>query len=149
MFKMGDVLFFKQARRSTKRSAETGTFKGFGFGVYLGHVPPFAKDPDQGILRRLMGSIGYVLFDDVGEFLGNEAGAECVKKFEAKYYSPQGATDQPELPIEGKETTAAAVSIKYHCPKCKDQDQVLLVTQEDIDRGEKNSPARNAASRTR
>ena len=86
MFKNGDVVFFKSAKKGSARKAPEGRFKGYGFGVLLGHVPPFQKDPPAAELLRLMGSIGFVSFDDVAEFLGNEFGAQCVTKFEDKYY---------------------------------------------------------------
>ena len=86
MFKNGDVVFFKSAKKGSDRKALEGRFKGYGFGVLLGHVPPFQKDPPASELLRLMGSIGFISFDDVAEFFGNETGAQCVTKFEDKYY---------------------------------------------------------------
>lgn len=107
MFKAGDVVFFKAAKRGTKRSLPEGKFKGHGFGVLLGQVPPFEKDPPADQLLRLMGSIGFVSFDDIGEFFGDEGGARCLSAFEAKYYAqPKGPSELPPVekgpaPIDG------------------------------------------------
>lgn len=95
MFKNGDFVFFKKARRSSNPRQPEGAFKGHGFGILLGHVPPFAPDPPGEHLLRLMGSVGFLSFDDVGEFFGREMGVECVKKFEEKYYPNQ----QPETKL--------------------------------------------------
>jgi hypothetical protein len=84
--KPGDVVFFRKAKRSVhRRSPEIG-FAGHAFGFLLGEVPMFAGDPSVRSIDRCLGSIGLVKFDDVAEFLGAEAGLECVKKFEQKYY---------------------------------------------------------------
>lgn len=84
--KNGDVVFFKKAKKDSRRKTGEVQFKGHGFGILLGHVPPFAKDPPPNELFKMIGSVGFLTFDDVGEFFGNEVGAECVKKFEDKYY---------------------------------------------------------------
>ena len=99
-FSNGDVVFFKKAKKATKRNAMEVTFKGHAFGVMLGHVPPFAKDPTPDQLLRQMGAIGFMTFDDVAEFLGDDAGAKCVKMYEDKYYGKeaQEAADQIAAP---------------------------------------------------
>jgi hypothetical protein len=86
MFKPGDTVFFKKAQTKSRKNSEGCEFKGMGFGIFLGHVPPFQKDPPIEHLMRIMGTAGFLTFDDVAEFLGNEQGSECVKKFEDKYY---------------------------------------------------------------
>lgn len=46
----------------------------------------------------MMGTVGFVSFDDIGEFFGTEIGAECVKKFEDKYWkAEQAAVKEPEV----------------------------------------------------
>lgn len=90
--KPGDVVFFKRAKRKSDRKEKEIAFQGHGFGVLLGYLPPFQKDPDPAMLIRLMGSIGFMSFDDVANFLGDEFGAKCVKMFEEKYY---GIPDVP------------------------------------------------------
>lgn len=84
--KNGDVVFFKKAKRGSGRKMPEVQFKGYGFGVMLGHVPPFAKDPPPEHLLRLMGTIGFISFDDLAEILGDEAAQKAVLAFEDKYY---------------------------------------------------------------
>jgi len=93
----GDVIYFKKAKEHPTRKSIELEFKGHAFGILLGHVPPFAQEPPKDHVVRLLGSIGYLSFDDVGEFLGNEVGADVVKKFEEKYYAQP--TQQQELPL--------------------------------------------------
>lgn len=105
---MGDCLFFKVAKKESRRNAKEMKFKGHAFGVYLGHVPPFGKDPQPDQLLRMMGQIGFLTFDDVSEFVGAEAAEKCVKMYEDKYYGkeaqdaadevPTGPIEQPERP---------------------------------------------------
>lgn len=97
--KNGDVVFFKKAKTTSARKGLEIGFKGYGFGVMLGHVLPFAADPKPEMLLRLMGTIGFVSFDDVGELLGNEQAANLVKAFEDKYYGKVVDTAQADLPI--------------------------------------------------
>lgn len=101
--KNGDVVFFKRAKPQSRGKAQEVHFKGHAFGVLLGHVPPFQKDPPPEHLLRLMGTIGFLSFDDVGEFFGPEIGADAVKKFEDKYYGKvvedPNAPKQEELPL--------------------------------------------------
>lgn len=106
MMKNGDVVFFKRAKASSARKTPEVQFQGHGFAVLLGHVPPFQKDPPPEHLLRLLGTIGFMSFDDVGEFFGPEIGAEAVKKFEDKYYGKPldpNAPKQEELPLETNE----------------------------------------------
>lgn len=101
MMQNGDVVFFTEAKDSSARKALKVRFKGHAFGVLLGHVPPFQKDPPAEHLLRLMGQIGFVSFDDVGELLGNEEGAKLVKLYEDKYYGKAAEeTKQEELPLD-------------------------------------------------
>ncbi len=93
MFKIGDIAFFRKAKRDCGRKTPEGTFKGHGFGLFLGHVPPFAKEPPKVFIHRTLGTLGFLSFDDVTEFISEEAAAECVKKFEDKYYGPVVRTE--------------------------------------------------------
>lgn len=99
MFTPGDIVYFKKARKSTKRSALEGTFKGNAVGVLLGEIPPFGQDVRVEHVLPLLGRLGFLTFDDVGEFLGAEAGTEVLKKYEAKYYGMKKDEKQQELPI--------------------------------------------------
>lgn len=86
MFKPGDLVFYKKAQKSSKKNSPGVQFGGMGFGMAMGEVPPFHKDPPKDQLVRIMGTCGFVSFDDVGEFLGDEKAAELIKKYEDKYY---------------------------------------------------------------
>lgn len=94
----GDVVFFKIVKKSSRHNKfKEIAFKGHGFGVLLGIVPPFAQDPPESHLMRLMGAAGYLSFDDVADFFGNEIGAQAVTKFEDKYY---GKVVEPEVGVD-------------------------------------------------
>lgn len=99
--KSGDIVFFKKAKRDSRRSSPETTFEGYCFGVLLGHVPPFHKDPNQAHAMQLMGTAGFVSFDDIIEFLGEELGNEVLKRFEDKYHrhAALSAVQQAELPL--------------------------------------------------
>lgn len=85
---VGDVVFFKEVTKTCnfKRDLKLSFKGGTGFGVMLGVVAPFGKMPTDRLLLILMGQAGYISFDDVLAFLGDELGRKCVKMFEDKYY---------------------------------------------------------------
>lgn len=84
---VGDVVFFKECARDTNRhSIKIGFKGGTGFAVMLGIVAPFGKMPTEQLIMCLMGQAGYIAFDDVVNFLGQEAGEKCIKMFQDKYY---------------------------------------------------------------
>lgn len=82
--KPGDIVFFKEATRTSKRKAQVFGFKGHAFGVMLGHIPPFGQDPSGVQVLALLANVGFVSFDDVAEMLGQEAAARLVQKFQEK-----------------------------------------------------------------
>jgi hypothetical protein len=95
MVKMGEVVFFKKITKSNKpKSPEIG-FKGRGFAVFLGHAPMYAPDPPRSVIFQMLGQIGLLSFDDVKEFLGEDAVNTITQKFTEKYY-PKA----PVLPIK-------------------------------------------------
>jgi len=105
--KNGDVVYFKKAKHSSKIKDKTEiTFKGMGFGVLLGHVPPFQKDPPASHLLKLMGTIGFLTFDDVAEFLGDEMGSKCVKAFEDKYYGKLIPASEAVVEVEPEQSSS-------------------------------------------
>lgn len=105
--KPGDIVFFTEAKPSSARKSPKIGFKGHAFGIMLGHVPPFQKDPPLSHILRLMGTHGFVSFDDVGELLGSEQGALMVTKFEDKYYGKEVDPNQPALPLPDPEAKDA------------------------------------------
>jgi hypothetical protein len=83
--KTGDAVFFKRAKESSDPDAKFIEFQGHGFGVFLGAIPNEIHDPTPQVLFQIMGSIGFCLFDDIVEFLGEEQGRIVLKKHEEKY----------------------------------------------------------------
>lgn len=104
--KNGDVVFFKKAKDSANRKAPEIMFKGHAFGVLLGHVPPFAKNPPASYVIAQLGSIGYISFDDIGEFLGEDVVKQLALKFEEKYTPKPAEQPQQELPLDGDPAAA-------------------------------------------
>jgi hypothetical protein len=96
----GDIVFSKRLKTGTHKKDAEIEFRGYAFSLLLGIVPPFAKEPPIEHIRRLLASVGFVSFDDVAGFLGEEQMFLCIKKFEEKY-----ATQLIEKPAEPKEPT--------------------------------------------
>ena len=95
--KPGDVVFFKAATTSAESGKARGVaFKGHGFGLMLGLLPPLAKDPPAIDLLRLMGTIGFISFDDIKDFLGKELMEDAVKQFEDRYYGVEAGPQNDE-----------------------------------------------------
>lgn len=86
MFRSGDIVYFKEGKKGSSRKAHGARFKGHGIGVFLGHVGPFEKEPSADEAIKLIGACGYLSFDDVADFLGDEQAHICVKKYEERYY---------------------------------------------------------------
>lgn len=98
MIQQGDVVYFKKVTlEPTRRSREIGFKGGNGFAVMLGIVPPFGREPTPAHLLTLMGQIGFVSFDDIKEFMGEEQMNTIVNKFTDKYVPkvPSKPTPQP------------------------------------------------------
>lgn len=95
--KQGDVVFFRKVKKSSKpKSPEIG-FKGNGFGVFLGHVPLFAPDPPGFLIFRMLGQTGFISFDDVKEFIGDEEKFQAiVDKYTDKYWGQKTEEIQKE-----------------------------------------------------
>jgi len=94
-FNPGDIVFFQSAKTSSSMPGEF-RFKGHGVGVFLGYVPPGVDDPPLDHLLRIMGGAGFLSFDDVKTFLGEEALKTVLEKFTLKYLKP------PILGADGK-----------------------------------------------
>lgn len=98
-FRSGDIIYFKECRNGSKPKKSTGArFKGHGLGMFLGHVGPFEKEPTPEECIKLVGATGFLSFDDVAEFLGDEQAKLCVDRYEAKYYKPEDAAPQVKEP---------------------------------------------------
>jgi hypothetical protein len=99
----GRVIYFPVCRTTSKPTAPMMTFNGIGFGVFLGVVPPRFPEPTPAMVPQLMATIGYVAFEDVIEFLGDDAFKTVEEKFRAKYEPPAGeetaeSAEPPAMP---------------------------------------------------
>lgn len=93
----GMAVYFEECKRSPHRKSLKLKFRGHGFGILLGVLPHFKKEVTRSQLVALMGGVGFVLLDDVADFLGDEAAATFTEKFHAKYdEGPPNA--EPETP---------------------------------------------------
>lgn len=97
---VGDLIFTQEFKKNSGRKSDRFKVKGHVFAIALGQLPPFAKDPPAEHLFRLMGTIGFLRFDEVADFLGDEMAKTCVEKFEAKYYGrPLTPEEQAALDV--------------------------------------------------
>lgn len=96
----GEVIYIKRAQKSI-RGAQEFTFNGYGVALLIGQTLPMpnAHEVTESHLFRVLGTCGLITFDDISDFLGEEKAAECIKKFEDKYY---------EKPPEELDAKAAA-----------------------------------------
>lgn len=117
MFRSGDVVYFKTAQNSSRRKSNGATFKGYGIGLFIGHVTPFGKDPSPTELLKLVGACGYLSFDDVADFLGDEQAQKCVQAYEKKYYS-----QEPEV----KDESGNSLLVDKHGHQLKGPERQLL-----------------------
>lgn len=97
MIKYGDIAFFKRAKRSIDPKSNEIEFKGHGFGVFLGAIPHFAKEPTEQDVLTLMGMCGFISFDDIGRYMGAEMLLELMKKIEEKNKLIEEPTTAPAL----------------------------------------------------
>jgi len=97
----GDVVFFTRCKKSVTPGTLEVAFKdAHGFGVILGMIPKHQKDPTAHAAMQCMGSVGYLAFDDIAEFLGEEQMKVCMTKFEEKYYAAEVLKEQKENVVE-------------------------------------------------
>jgi hypothetical protein len=120
MISPGDVVYFKSCAREHGRRAKYIAFKGgTGFAVMLGIVPVNGSPPIEANLMMLMGSAGYMAFDDVANFLGDELGKKCVKMFEEKYYPKAPVDAITKKIVEAKEGMNGTEPSKIIVPRPK------------------------------
>lgn len=99
--KPGQIVFFPVCKKTTKPAAQPAVFKGHGFGVFLGVVPHGIMEPTRQMMTPLMAAIGWISFDDVAEFLGEEQLKELITKFKERHEAPPGEEASPiQLPPE-------------------------------------------------
>lgn len=100
--KPGDIGFFKRVKDTSSDHGRYTEFKGHGFGILLGAVPPGAQDPPQSFLTALMAQLGWVTLDEVKNLLGEASVDALVRALEKKYFhaeAPKETTPpEPEKP---------------------------------------------------
>lgn len=96
MINIGDIVFFKECKKELKINSIKAKFKGHGFGVMLGAVPQGTGEPTIKQTMALIGQVGFLLFDDISEFIGIEQTEICMKKFEEKYYPKENPLILPK-----------------------------------------------------
>ena len=102
--KSGDVVYFRRAKKELGPEGKFVEFAGHGFGVILGVVPPNQVAPTPVILMRGMGQIGFISFDDVKLFVGEEMFQKCVEHFKDKYFGTVVELPTPPLLDSAKVT---------------------------------------------
>lgn len=95
----GDVIYFKKCRKKPNTQNLEIQFKGFGIAMVLGEMPPNKKGLPQEHLMPMMGQAGFISFDDIGEFLGEDVLKTVIQKFEAKH-SGEKLIQEPKKTIE-------------------------------------------------
>jgi hypothetical protein len=93
---LGDFLYFREAQTGIRKESKRVKFAGHAFGMWVGVVPHFHKEPKDLDIFSMMGSLGWLTFDDVGEFLGPEAGNKVVEMYVKKYSAPPPPTIESE-----------------------------------------------------
>ncbi len=110
----GAIVYFSRMKTSTHPSA--GIFKdkkgGHFFGVLLGHITDHTLGVTRNLVTVKLGSIGFIAFDEITEFLGAEVTAELIKKFEHKYCGEVPAPEPEAKVIEKRVPTIVGVDGK-------------------------------------
>lgn len=100
MFNPGDIIFFKEATKTTTPLAAKVLFKkGHGYGVLLGITNAESKEPTHADIRRILTRVGLTTFDDVIEFLGKPAFELLVQQIALKYAPPKSIVTPNGAPI--------------------------------------------------
>lgn len=103
--KPGGVVFFNVCKKSTKPNSTPMVLKGHGFGVFLGIVPQFGVEPTREMMDPLLAGVGWISFEHVAEFLGEEQFKILETKFREKYGLEEmteeeaAAEPKPEVPL--------------------------------------------------
>lgn len=92
--KPGSVVFFQQCKKTAKPNSGGIGFKGHGFGIFLGIVPPGVAEPTRYMMDPLMAGIGWVSFETVKELLGEETLKKLTDAFTKKYDIEERPTEE-------------------------------------------------------
>lgn len=92
----GDVIYFKQARRTTSKNSEGfSTGQGMAFGLLLGVVPQGVPDPCPEQIFRICAGFGMVTVDSIIELMGEEFAHLYIARLQARYSE---APEKPKAP---------------------------------------------------
>lgn len=94
----GTVVYFTKAKTKPGLKTPEWGFKGHGYGIMLGLVPPGTLPPPLDFIKYQMANVGFVGFDEIAEFLGKEVAETCVKKAIEKYSRLFGVPVAAEAP---------------------------------------------------
>lgn len=83
MIQPGQIAFFKNCSVKTYGTPDLG-FKGHGFGIFLGVVPPFGKEPTEEQIMIFLGQIGFISYDQLARVMGAEMVVDLMKKIDEK-----------------------------------------------------------------
>lgn len=109
--KPGDVVYFHTVKEEPRRNAKDIRFVNgiYGFGLILGAHAPGMVPLTAEIFMTLMGQIGFLSYDNVNEFLGEEQMKICLTKFAEKYHPKELPLAPPEsklvLPVSTETLT--------------------------------------------
>ena len=92
--KPGGVVFFNVCKKSTRPGSEPMVINGHGFGVFLGVVLSLTEEPTNEMLDPILANLGWVSFDHVAEFLGEEQCKILLDKLAEKYGLEAGKPDE-------------------------------------------------------
>ena len=101
-FKNGDIIYTKTFQKSL-RGSMPHQFQGMAVCMLLGHVPTHGIDLSPHQVMRTLGTNGFILMDDIAEFLGEEQTEICIKKFEEKYWPKAAQVTEASEPEESKQ----------------------------------------------
>lgn len=99
--KSGTIVFFKKFHTSVRPQSPLIGCQGFGYGIMLGHLKNGVPHPPAHVLQSQIGEAGYISFDDVKEFIGEEHLKTCLAKHLEKYQGvlPEDSAAQVELAL--------------------------------------------------
>lgn len=86
--KPGDIIYVDQFKNAPRDPLSVKFTKGRGMALLLGQHHDHVPVPTPHHLFMMMGKLGFLTFDDMIEFVGEEMAKQVVEKFEAKYYGP-------------------------------------------------------------
>lgn len=82
----GNLVFYRKAKNEPNGGSKNEIeFNGHGFGVHLGSLPYFFGSPTKDSVRAALGGIGFVLIDEIEEFLGKDARKIFIEQWIEKY----------------------------------------------------------------